>query len=391
MPSNWLNFTKIRQALAFEQVLNHYGFEVALNSNGQGKIHCPFHEDQTPSCGVNTQKKAFKCFGCGAHGNVLEFVALMEGLDTSDTADLRKVAQFCVDTFDIDPGHKTPKGTQKAKKSTPRAKVNPKAESANSKAVAPNHASAAVEDQWKLEKPAAQVKLKKGRKTKRDGKAVATAENPTEGQAINKPLTFTLDLDSKHSFIINRNIDLQTAEKFGIGYYGGKGMHNGRICFPIHNEKGELIAYAGRWADGEIPNDTPRYLLPQGFQKQNVLFNIHRVLSARSHGYDFSTIVIVEGFWSAIHLHQFGIPVVATLGTSISDQQINLLNLLNVENAIILYDGDEAGRVGAKQIAASLSAQFWTKTIDLPENTSPDGMSDDILQTLPRFKKQDQS
>lgn len=61
----------------FCAVLAHYGLR-ALGRGDQLKVACPFHEDAKPSCSVNTGKGLFHCFGCGAKGNVLDFVHRME-------------------------------------------------------------------------------------------------------------------------------------------------------------------------------------------------------------------------------------------------------------------------------------------------------------------------
>ena len=60
----------------------------------------------------------------------------------------------------------------------------------------------------------------------------------------------------------------ETIIDFGLGYFTGeRGMMVGHIVIPIHNVKGELVAYAGRWP-GEPPDaDTPKYKIPAGFQK----------------------------------------------------------------------------------------------------------------------------
>ena len=93
-----------------------------------------------------------------------------------------------------------------------------------------------------------------------------------------------------------------------------------RICFPIHDAKGELIAYSGRWASDDLPEDVPRYLLPKGFEKSKVLYNLHRILEKGS-----DTVVIVEGFWSVLRLHSEGIPCVSTFGDSVSEAHAELL------------------------------------------------------------------
>jgi len=195
----------------------------------------------------------------------------------------------------------------------------------------------------------------------------------------NQPLTFTLKLDHKHPYIEARGFKKKLIKKFGIGF-SDKGMMKGRIAFQIHNERGELIAHSGRWADDELPEDVPRYLLPKGFEKSKVLYNLHRVLEEGS-----DTVVIVEGFWSVLRLHSEDIPCVSTFGDSVSEAQASLLVELGFKNVILIYDGDEGGRIGTQSSLPILAERLFVKTVALEDGIKPDTMSDDILATLPRF------
>jgi hypothetical protein len=101
-----------------------------------------------------------------------------------------------------------------------------------------------------------------------------TAEKRGEGsEPVNKPLAFELKgIDLAHAYLAERGITKETAETFGVGLFSGRGSMKGRVVIPIHNERGELVAYAGRSIDGS----DPRYKLPAGFHKSHVLFNLHR-------------------------------------------------------------------------------------------------------------------
>jgi DNA primase len=90
-------------------------------------------------------------------------------------------------------------------------------------------------------------------------------------------------------------------------------MH-GRIVIPIHNEQGELVAYAGRAIDGS----EPRYKLPAGFHKSHELFNLHRAIG-ESGGQ--SQVVVVEGFFDCMKVSAAGLACVALMGSSLSAQQ----------------------------------------------------------------------
>jgi len=53
---------------------------------------CPFHEEKDPSFTVDSEKQRFKCWGCGAHGDAIDFLAMAEGLDTREA--IRRAADL---------------------------------------------------------------------------------------------------------------------------------------------------------------------------------------------------------------------------------------------------------------------------------------------------------
>jgi DNA primase len=346
--TQWVDFKTVREHLKFQDVLSHYGI-TPHGAGGQVKIICPFHDDHKPYCGVNLAKHVYNCFACDAGGNALDFIAHMEGLDPSKTTELRKAAVIAAETFGID------QALERPFKGQPKAKVKGSAEPVRAKA-----------------KKTGEVKPPE--KTEKD--------EPVK--PCNQPLTFELKLDHKHPFIEARKEQLgfrkKLVKQFGVGF-ANKGMMKERICFPIHNHQGELIAYSGRWASDDLPEDTPRYLLPKGFEKSKVLYNLHRVLEQGS-----DTVVIVEGFWSVMRLHEAGIPCVATFGDSVSEPQANLLLEHGVRNVILIYDGDEGGRVGTVSSLPILAQGLFVKTIMLEDGVKPDTMGGEIMDTLPRYQ-----
>jgi hypothetical protein len=95
----------------------------------------------------------------------------------------------------------------------------------------------------------------------------------------NPPLKFRLDkLERSHPYLTEeRKLTPETIIDFGIGYCA-KGMMADHIAIPIHNVKGEVVAYAGRFPVEEPPEGTPKYKLPPGFRKSQDLFNIDRAI-----------------------------------------------------------------------------------------------------------------
>ena len=165
----------------------------------------------------------------------------------------------------------------------------------------------------------------------------------------------------------------EVAETFGLGFCA-RGMMKDRICIPIHNETGELIAYAGRWpGDSGWPEGEEKYKLPPGFRKSHVLFGLERV----SPGYEGC--MLVEGFFSVFRLYAVrGVQGVALMGCSISDEQIELL-ARRTRSITVLMDGDAAGRAARKEIVARLAERLHVCAPLLPEGTSPDTLDNDAI------------
>ena len=341
-----LDFTAIRQRITFDDVLTHY--ELQPNQPGpQIKIPCPFHEDGTPSCSINREKGNFNCFGCPAKGNVLDFIGLMEGFEKHETFKAAKHALAIIG-----------------------------AEASDFR----KNGDGAVEPQKALRGPKPLDKGKRSRTTpKAHLRAAQDVSEPDLPEAKSNPvLDLELSLKFDHPFLTDQGVSLAQAELFGIGFCT-RGMMRNRIAIPLHNVKGELVAYVGRYAIEPVPENEPKYKQPKGFEKSLELFNLHR---AAALGKRF--VVVVEGFWSVLRLHDVGIPSVALMGTSVSSAQAQALADAGFTHAILILDGDEAGRVALPAATELLSQHVYVKTILLPDGVKPDTMDEAILNRLCR-------
>ncbi len=148
---------------------------------------------------------------------------------------------------------------------------------------------------------------------------------------------------------------------------------SGRVVIPIHNEQGELVAYAGRAVD----DSEPRYKLPAGFHKSVELFNLHRAIGESADG----RVIVVEGFFDCMKVSQAGFPCVALMGSSLSEAQEELL-ARHFKNACLLLDGDDAGRHATDECLVRLGRRMWVWAVVLPKDTQPDQLSRDELSAL---------
>mgnify|MGYP003342517262 CR=1 FL=1 len=148
-----------------------------------------------------------------------------------------------------------------------------------------------------------------------------------------------------------------------------------RVMFPIHDQRGRVIAFGGRALDKDVPAkylnspDTPL------FHKGRVLFNHHR---ARKAVHDKGTVIAVEGYVDVIAMSRAGFAhTVAPLGTALTEEQLHLLWRM-ADEPILCFDGDKAGKRAAYRaidvalplIAAGKSLRFAL----LPEGQDPDDL-----------------
>jgi DNA primase len=334
--SKFVDFKAVKAAITMEQVLEHYGLLDKFKRSGDRLSGpCPIHKGSNPTqFSVSISKNAWNCFSeCKHGGNVLDFISRME--DVSILA----AANQAIEWFHLDPETMSGDSNQEAEDEASARSDTPRP------------------------KPAT--------------KSAPVVENG----APNTPLKFRLDkLVREHPYLTERGLTLETLVHFGAGYCA-KGTMAERIAIPIHNPNGEVMAYAGRYP-GEPPEGIPKYKLPQGFRKSLELFNIDRAGKEPVE----VTLVIVEGFFGCMKLHQHGCTkVVALMGSTMSTAQEELIkqNTDSKSLVIVMLDEDEAGRAGREDVATRLSKFCFVKvhTFD-QEGQQPEDLSAEEVNQL---------
>ena len=198
----------------------------------------------------------------------------------------------------------------------------------------------------------------------------------------NAPLKFRLDkLERTHPYLTEqRGLTPETIVDFGIGFCS-KGMMADRIAIPIHNVKGEAVAYAGRFP-GEPGEDTPKYKLPPGFRKSQELFNLDRAAKEPAD----QPLIIVEGFFDAMKLHQHGCrKVVALMGSTLSTAQEELIrqHTNSRSHVIVMLDENDAGKAGREDIACRLSKFCFVRVHQFSQpDMEPEHLTAEAVQQL---------
>lgn len=199
-------------------------------------------------------------------------------------------------------------------------------------------------------------------------------ERVTEKKRVPLPLGFVLrGVDCAHPYLATRGIERQTAAHFGVGFYAGPGLLRGRLVIPIHNAQGELVAYCGR----SLNAAAPRYQFPVGFRKSEVLFNFHRAAASAN-----PAVVVVEGFFDCMKVHQSGIrSVVALMGAVLYRSPERALTE-RFRQVVLMLDGDATGREASRIIADRLRRHCAVRVVGLPAHVQPDQLSAETIREI---------
>jgi DNA primase len=325
----------MKAIVSMEMALAHYGVRLRrVNKTSlRGACPLPTHPKggNENSFGVETAKNAWSCQSRGCvvsrlgrkGGNVLDFVAIMEDCSIRDAA-LKLQEWFGV--------------------SDAESPISDASESGAS-----NELVARREEE----------------------------ETESQDEPVNPSLDFQLQrIDFSHPYLRQRGIGQEVAEYFGVGFFPGKGSMQGRVMIPIHNESGQLVAYAGR----ALGDEEPKYKLPAGFRKSHVLYNPHRAIEAEG-----KEVIAVEGFFDALKVHQAGFPrVVSLMGATLSSRQETLL-IERFERVILMLDGDSAGREATTAISSRLAERVFVRIVRLPDGEQPDRLSSEAIRRLIGF------
>lgn len=326
---------------------------VTLSKAGQNfKGLCPFHSEKTPSFMVSPSRQIFHCFGCGTGGNAFTFVMKMEGTSFPETVrELARKAGIAVPEV---------QGIRHHQDSGNREKLEKLNEAAQAWFMHNLTQAEAGRD--------ARLYLK-GRGMFEDTlEAFGFGYAPESWDGLLKHLLktgYTLP-DLLAAGLITTKDGAGRNPKDASGYYD---KFRARVMFPIRDLRKKVIGFGGRI----LGEGMPKYLN----SPETPLFNKGRALylleKAREAAGKTETLIIVEGYFDAIALHQAGITnVVATLGTALTPDHIRIIRRY-VTKAVLLFDPDEAGvRAALRTLDLFVDSGLGVKVVSLPSGDDPD-------------------
>lgn len=323
---------EIRKVNDIVDVISSY---IPLSKKGKNYFGvCPFHDDTNPSMSVSSDKQIYKCFSCGASGNVISFVMDYEHVDFREALSI--LAKRCGISF-------------------------------NGSSV---KSSSKYDKYYKMYDLA--LKLYQNNINSSFGKG---AISYLSSRGISKELIsefkigLSLDKGALTNVLTKKGYSTVDMEEYGLGN-GYNDLYTNRIMFPLFDTNNRPVGFSGRIYN---ISDSSKYINTKEtpiFKKGEILYNYYK---CKDFVREEKSVILVEGFMDVIRLFSVGIKnVVALMGTALTKQQIGLLKRLSNEIYICL-DGDSAGRHATLSVGEALvSSGFSVKVISLSDGYDPD-------------------
>ena len=332
----------LRARADIAEVISHY---LPVKRKGRSYVAlCPFHDDHSPSMSISTDKQIYKCFVCGAGGNVFTFVQNYEKVTFPEAVE--RVAE--ITGFELSVKAEAESVPKDPHRETLYRIMNETIRYTMYQV----STDAAVNEKEYLEKRGLDEAVRQ---------KFQIGYNPAG--------------DSLYRFLHAKGYedrDMSACNVVRITESGASDVFAGRITFPIHDEHGNPVAFSARTIDPRNPSKYINTNDTELFQKGDIVYNWHRArASARKEG----KVYVCEGVTDVIAFSRAGMDnAVCTLGTSCTKNQISLLKRI-AARIIFCYDGDSAGQ-SATWRAAKMARESGCEVtvIDNQTGLDPDEM-----------------
>ena len=325
---------EIRNKVNIVDVISSY---LPLSSKGKNYFGvCPFHDDTNPSMSVSPDKQIYKCFSCGASGNVFDFIMNYEHVS------FKEALSILADKTGIEI-----KGINLTKKTNKYDKFYEIYDLAH-KYYQNNMSSSYAKN------------------------AKEYLSNRQIDDSIIKDYKIGLSLDKQDNLtklLLSKGYDLATLNNIGLSNQT-KDVYINRIIFPLYDLNGRIVGFSGRRYDGIKEN---KYINTKGteiFKKGEILYNYHL---AREFIRSKDEVIVMEGFMAVIRSSVNGIKnTVGLMGTAMTKEQANLICHLS-KNVTLCFDGDEPGRKACIDNGSILEEKGCNvRIVELTDNLDPD-------------------
>ena len=346
MDNNSIN--EIRKSVDIVSVISHY---IPLVSRGKNFFGvCPFHDDHSPSMSVSKDKQIYKCFSCGATGNVFNFIMDYENVSFPEALKiLSDITGITISGIDVKSSKKNVN-----KELYDIYDVSSKLYINNLNTVYGKEAKEYLHNRGITDDLIREFDI---------------------GLSLKKRDLLTRFL-AKKGFSNKNMVDSGLIIKSD---YGFSDIYMNRIMFPLYDVTGRIVGYSGRiYTESDISRyktnrEIPKYINTHEtaiFKKGELLYNYHR---AKESCRKKNVVIITEGFMDVIRCHSVGVTnVVAAMGTAFTKEHVMLIRKL-ARDVILCFDGDSAGAHATMScINLLLEYNITPKVVRLPEDLDPD-------------------
>jgi len=314
---------------------------------------CPFHKEKSPSFTVNDDKQFYHCFGCGAHGDAIEFVMQQDNLSFIEA----------IETLATQAGMQVP---AQSPQEVAHAKLEKSLHSLMDEAA--SFFTHALYNTTEGHVPLAYVRDRGI--SEECLTAFRVGYSPADGQALRHHLK---DKGYTEEQMIEAGV-VRASQRGGAPY----SFFRERLMFPVADKRGRIVAFGGRVLPGKAAENAPKYIN----SADSSLFHKGRMLYAESHARtaaaDGQPVIVVEGYMDVMACWQAGFKgAVAPLGTALTEDQILVLWKMNAL-PVLCFDGDNAGRRAAgracERILPLLKPDHSARFAFLPDGQDPDSL-----------------
>lgn len=340
----------INDLLARTDIVDLIDARVKLKKQGKNyHACCPFHNEKTPSFTVNGEKQFYHCFGCGAHGNALDFLMNYDKLEFVESVEELAAMHNLEVPFEAGSGPSLIERHQRQTLYQLMDGLNAFYQQSLTQSAA---------------EPARQYLSRRGLSSEVITRFAIGYAPPGWDNVLKR---FGNNSENRKSLI---DAGMLVTNDQGRSY----DRFRERVMFPIRDKRGRVIGFGGR----VLGNDTPKYLnSPETdiFHKGRQLYGLYEAQQDKD---EPQRLLVVEGYMDVVALAQYGINyAVASLGTSTTADHIQLLFRVT-KNVICCYDGDRAGREAAWR-ALETALPYMSDGRQLRFMFLPDGEDPDTL------------
>lgn len=340
----------INDLLARTDIVDLIDARVKLKKQGKN-FHacCPFHHEKTPSFTVNGDKQFYHCFGCGAHGNAIDFLMNYDRLEFVES--IEELASM----HSLEVPYESGTGTTALERHQRQSLYELMGQLSEFYQQALNQPTAATAQGYLAQRGLSAEVIRHFA----IGFAPAGWDNVLKRFGRHDEDRETLS----DAGMLVKNEQGRTYDRF-----------RERVMFPIRDKRGRVIAFGGRvLGDGQ-----PKYLnSPETeiFHKGRQLYGLYE---AQQNHTELKRLLVVEGYMDVVALAQFGIDyAVASLGTATTADHIQMMFRVT-DQVICCYDGDRAGRDAAWR-ALETALPYLNDGRQLRFMFLPDGEDPDTL------------